>query len=373
VVCRNTAGGRLESRLQAKSLVPLLLSVISLSAATIPADSARGAKLFETLACVQCHSINGQGGRLAPDLGQRAAREFTPASLASTMWNHAPAMWASMSAHDVRAGDLNEQAAADLFAYFYAARFFDKPGDAGRGKQLFASKHCAECHTDVAKLQAIGDPFGLANAMWNHGAQMREEFDKRNLKRPELTSQDLTDILVYVRSLPSARRIETRVELSSGAKGEELFLSKGCAACHTGRLDLPPRLLGKTLTEIAVSMWNHQPRMAAAPPHLELPEMRELLSYLWARQFFSGSGNAAAGARVFTSKHCSSCHVNGPGPKMPPTGRTFSGASMVSALWSHGPRMLQQMNTQKISWPRFDGSQMADLIAFLNTGGTSKP
>ena len=110
----------------------------------MPADSARGAKLFETLACVQCHSINGQGGKIGPDLGRRAAREFTPASLAATMWNHAPAMWASMKERDVRAGDLNEQAAADLFAYFYAARFFDKPGDAGRGKQLFASKHCAE-------------------------------------------------------------------------------------------------------------------------------------------------------------------------------------------------------------------------------------
>ena len=101
--------------------------------------------------------------------------------------------------------------------------------------------------------------------------------------------------------------------------------------------------------------------------------MRELLSYLWAQQFFAGSGSRAAGERVFASKHCSTCHVNGPGPKMPPAGRTLSGASMVSALWSHGPRMLQQMNTQKISWPRFDGSQMADLIAFLNTGGTSKP
>ena len=53
------------------------------------------------------------------------------------MWNHAPAMWAAMRARERQAGDLNEQAAGDLFAYFYSARFFEKPGDAARGKRLF--------------------------------------------------------------------------------------------------------------------------------------------------------------------------------------------------------------------------------------------
>ena len=68
----------------------------ALHAATVAADSARGAQLFETLSCVQCHSINGKGGTAAPDLGRRIDRDFTPASLAATMWNHAPAMWAAM-------------------------------------------------------------------------------------------------------------------------------------------------------------------------------------------------------------------------------------------------------------------------------------
>ena len=110
------------------------------TAATIAADSARGAQLFETLACVQCHSINGKGGPSRRIWAAWIDRNFTPATLAATMWNHAPAMWAAMRERDIRAGDLDEQAAADLFAYFYSARFFEKPGDAGRGKRLFASK-----------------------------------------------------------------------------------------------------------------------------------------------------------------------------------------------------------------------------------------
>jgi cytochrome c2 len=32
------------------------------------ADSERGEKLFTTLSCVRCHSVNVQGGSVAPDL-----------------------------------------------------------------------------------------------------------------------------------------------------------------------------------------------------------------------------------------------------------------------------------------------------------------
>jgi cytochrome c2 len=71
------------------------------------ADSARGRALFETLSCVECHSIDGKGGSIGPDLGKIVDRGFTPASLAATMWNHAPAMWTSMKEKGIRAGDLN--------------------------------------------------------------------------------------------------------------------------------------------------------------------------------------------------------------------------------------------------------------------------
>jgi hypothetical protein len=40
---------------------------------------------------------------------------------------------------------------------------------------------------------------------------------------------------------------------------------------------------------------------------------------------------------------------------------------MVSALWHHGPQMLDGMKVKGIAWPRFEGAQMSDLIAFLNS------
>jgi mono/diheme cytochrome c family protein len=359
-----------------------------LNAATITADSSRGSQLFAALDCLQCHSINGQGGHVGPDLGKRIDRGFTPAMLAATMWNHAPAMWSAMRQQDVTAGRLDEQGAMDLFAYFYSAHFFDRLGDAGRGKQVFSQDHCAACHglteaknpaaKPVSEWSSLGQPIELVNAMWNHAATMRPEFAKRKLSWPELTSQDLTDLLVYVRNLPATRYVTTRLEITAGANGKTLFTSKGCAGCHSAGNPLGPKLKGMTLNDIAVAMWNHEPAMSthqantqASAPRLEPGEMSELVSYLWAARFFEDQGNARAGERVFVTKHCATCHINGSGggsggaPKLTGAGRTYTGATIVSALWSHGPRMLEEMKGKGVAWPRFEDGDMSNLIAYL--------
>jgi len=360
-----------------------VLMCCELQSATVSADSTRGARLFETLSCVKCHSINGAGGTSAPDLGRQVDRNFTPSNLAATMWNHAPTMWAAMEERNIVPGDLSEQAAADLFAYFYSAHFFEKPGDAARGKSLFESKHCAECHglsqaklpaaRPVSQWESIGQPIALASAMWNHGATMRQQFAKHNLKWPALTSQDLTDMLVYLRNLPEIGMTIGRVEISSGTGGEALFQTKGCEGCHTGKLAISRRMKGTTLTDIAAAMWNHQPRMAPTPPQLTTGEMREITSYLWAEEFFEDAGDSAAGRRVFTAKRCAVCHENSASGAPKLAGKMFSGVTMVSALWHHGPQMLDQMKAKNISWPRFEGAQMSNLIAFLNSGNGRRP
>jgi len=352
-------------------------------AATITADSQRGAALFQSLSCIECHSVNGRGGTLAPDLGKRIDRNFTPESLAATLWNHAPTMWAAMKERNVRPGDLTPQGAADLLAYFYSAGFFNKPGDAARGKSLFASKHCSECHglatakipeaRPVNEWQAIGHPIALASAMWNHAATMKEEFARRKIAWPQLTSQDLTDLLVYLRNLPATRNEPGQIEITAGTQGQALFESKGCSGCHKGALALPPLLKGQTLTDIAADMWNHQPRMAKNPPQLDSDQMREIVSYVWAQQFFTGSGSPQAGQKVFSAKRCASCHNDASSGAPALGGGNFNAADMISALWHHGPRMLDQMKAKNLAWPRFDGHQMSDLLAFLNSGEKRKP
>jgi mono/diheme cytochrome c family protein len=360
----------------------LLAAATGAHAAVVAADSNRGARLFESLACIQCHGVNGRGARIGPDLGRLVDRNFTPASLAATMWNHAPAMWAAMRERSIPVGQLDEQAAADLFAYFYSARFFEKPGDAARGKRLFADRGCARCHGLTESLQpgiqavsqwrSLNSPIALAEEMWNHLPNMRAAAGLREMTLPQLTSQELTDLLVYLRNLPSMREKPGEFRTAAGEKGEALFQSKDCARCHQTGAAFAGRIKGSTLTEIAAAMWNHAPRMAAAgakPATFEPGEMRELLSYLWAKQFFENSGDAAGGKRVFSAKRCASCHEDAASgaPQLAGRGRQFSGAFMVSALWHHGPAMLEQMKSKNITWPRFDGREMADLIGYLNS------
>ena len=367
----------------------VLASTAGIHAATLTADSARGEQLFESLSCIQCHSVNGRGGHVAADLGRRIDRNFTPGALASTMWNHAPTMWAAIREREIRAGDLDEQAAADLFAYFYSARFFEKPGDAGRGKRLFTERACAQCHgltepikpgvKPVSQWAGLADPIALTEGMWNHLPSMWAALEVKRVRWPQLTGQELADLLVYMRNLPGTRENGGVFETSAGSNGEAIFKSKGCFGCHSGYSSLAGQIKGRTLTEIAAAMWNHGPSMPAAPEPFAAGEMRELLSYLWASPFFVDAGDAGRGKRVFAAKHCGTCHddASSGAPKLAGgqrsfTGATFTGATMVSALWHHGPRMLQQMNDRGIRWPRFDGREMSDLVAYLNSGARAK-
>lgn len=363
-----------------RCLIAFLL-VSTASAATIAMDSMRGETVFASESCIQCHAINGKGGHIAPDLGKIIDRNFTPAALASTMWNHAPTMWATIQKQNVKRSALDDQAAADLFAYFYSARFFDKPGDAGRGKHLFHERTCDQCHgitqspnpaaPPVAAWKSLGHPIELTQAMWNHSGAMYAEIQRKKMSWPQLTSQDLSDLLVYFRNLPGAPPHEATFITTAGSHGQELFNSKGCKACHdSSTLLFRTGLDNRTLTDIAAALWNHAPRMKTPPAHFELSEMRELVSYLWASQFFTVYGNADRGKKVFTGKHCASCHddPSSGAPDLSKRRESLNGSAMVSVLWRHGPQMLEQMRKKGIKWPRFESNEMADVIAYLNSG-----
>jgi cytochrome c2 len=352
----------------------ILAAALTLRAAGFNADSARGQRLFETLDCIQCHSVHGQGAKIGPDLGRMLDRGFTPSTLAATMWNHAPGMWAAMRDREIRAGELDQQAAQDLMAFFYAARFFEKPGDAGRGKRAFEARGCAGCHELKASSQweSLTDPIGLLDAMWNHRAQMQSAAASKGVPLPQISSQDLTDMLVYLRNQPGAHPATGEFHIQAADSGAAAFQSAGCAKCHQTVDVLALSVQGETLTEIAAAMWNHAPRMAAAgAPAVPLTsgQMRDLISSFWAVKFFADAGHPASGSRVFRSKNCAACHndASSGAPHLPLQSREFSGATMVSVLWRHGPRMLDLMKSKGLAWPRFDGAQMADLIAYLNS------
>ena len=109
--------------------------------------------------------------------------------------------------------------------------------------------------------------------------------------------------------------------------------------------------------------------MKPPPPTLAPEEMREIIAYIWARQYFTGRGKVACGKKIFAEKHCAECHDDSPSSALNlRKGKDGnSDITMVAALWQYGPRMLELMTQKKLAWPRFREQQMSDLIAYLNS------
>lgn len=361
----------------------LLVACGSLSPA---GDAQRGAAVLRRENCLRCHSIRaheiprfaqqGEGGNLAADLSRPMGRHFTPAVLASLMWNHAPSMWASMKDQGIERPRVSEQDADDLFAYFFSIRFFEKLGDAQRGKQVFESKHCSECHAleepgqgpghPVSTWKSLGDPILLVHDMWDHVDAMKDALQQRQRAWVILNGQELTDLSVYLQNLPQTPKMQTEFSLPDPASGEQAF-DATCARCHTGALSLDARLSNMTLMDVAAALWSHIPKMKDAP-RTSQEDMRKIVAYVWERQYLGPAGNRARGARVFQARHCSACH-NDPqsgAPKLPRDGVRYSTVSMIQVLWAHGPQMLDRMQQSGLAWPRLSPDDVSNLVAYFN-------
>ncbi|MCC6858985.1 MAG: c-type cytochrome [Bryobacterales bacterium] len=335
-------------------------------------DAARGEQLLRDRSCTACHNLDGQGGQAAPDLGRRISRSLTPAYLAGAIWNHAPTVWARVGSQS-----LSESEAADLFAFFSSRRYFERRGDAARGKKVFAAKHCASCHgvakpesqdaNPVAVWASLRDPVALAQATWNRPQLMVRAFDRKGIQCPPLTAQELTDLVIYLEHLRGVPKTPPRFYLASPQAGHELFRAKGCAGCHQGKLSLErrPRL---TPVGLAAAWWNHNPKIAGALSLLTYEEADQIMSYLWS---LDGRGDPARGRRVFARKGCVQCHAgegtSGAGAAAL-SRREAAPVCLLAALWSHGPGMYAEIGRKGASWPHFEQREMADLIAYLEAG-----
>jgi cytochrome c551/c552 len=364
------------------AILLLLLLVVAVgvcSTRSLPlGDARRGRALFSSLDCLTCHSIRGEGGNLAPDLGKRVTRAYSPAELAGLMWNHGPAMWAAFARRGLTRPEPTEQQVADLFTYFFSAGYFDNPGDPRRGGEVFRSRGCAGCHgidkplhplaKPVTAWRCLDDPVALAREMWNHYGEMSSALAVRRIPYPRLAARDLADLLAHLRSLPQLRGRQASLAPASADSGQALYQAKGCAGCHRGALALEDRPTRYSLTEFAAAMWNHPARTPGALGPLTQEEMSGVVGYLFSRQFFEERGEIERGRRVYAQKKCGACHdqaLSGAPPASRMAGRMTSYA-MVAALWRHGPAMEARMRQLRIPWPRFDGPEMADLTAYLH-------
>jgi cytochrome c551/c552 len=356
--------------------VALILSLAGqLRAETIPGNAERGAEVFKSKQCGSCHASPGGSSKSAPDLGKRPSGRFTPAALAAGMWNHGPAMSDAMKKAGVSRPDLSSGDAADLFAYLYSFRYFEEPGDAARGKETFDSKGCIACHAPgvnlgppIAKWESINDPIQLARGMWNHAPAMKAVMSA-NMTWPEVTAQEMADLLAFIRTTPGVPKAPTRFAPASAETGAALFQAKGCAGCHTGEQALSGQAGARTFTDLAAAMWNHAPRMRPTAQELRPEEMTRLVGYLWSIQYFDEAGDPAKGLETAVSAKCIDCHgqPEGSTPRFTSLSGKMDSLRFLAGFWNHAAGMEAAMKQSSRSWPKLDRARVNDLMAYINS------
>jgi len=314
--------------------------------------------------------------------------------LAGLFWNHTPRMIATVRRSGFQWSSLTETELADVISYLYYVKLFDEPGDPDLGERWFREKRCVTCHQVGGVGGRIGPPLDryaryvapimLAAGMWNRGPAMQATQRALGVPTPTFAGREMADIQAYIRRASSVRdRRVVLLQHPQPERGRRLFAGKGCVRCHgsTGRgtpygPDLRTATLRMRVSEIAGVLWNHSFQMSArmralgfAFPSFEGTEMADVIAFLYYLRFDDTEGDSAAGAVVFRSKGCATCHQPDSGaaigPDLAHSAAVATPMRLAAAMWNHAPAMYEAMESRTVEWPRFEGNEMRDLSLFL--------
>ena len=358
-------------------------------------DPLAGSRVFGAKGCVKCHSINGVGGKVGPDL----ARSLKPRSfydVATAMWNHLSRMADRMKQLGITRPQLTAQEAGDLVGFLFTLHYFDPPGNVAAGRQLFSEKKCIVCHQvggtggvvgpNLDSLKQFASPIYVASAMWNHGPAMAEAMKAKGVERPTFTAQELRNLIAFLApATGGAPEGPLYVLPGRPALGRELFVEKKCVRCHSvsgvgGTLgpDLVALGVRRSPVEFAATIWNKAPAMMAAMetrgitvPQLRPEEMADLVAYLFSVRYFASGGSVPRGWLVASNKGCLQCHgVSGergkPASDLTRAKGLDSSAAVLAALWNHTV-VTAKVAGQTLEWPVLKADEMADLVTLLES------
>ncbi len=346
-----------------------------------------GSRVFGSKGCSKCHSINGIGGKVGPDLA-RVGENRSFNDLAAAMWNHIPQMSAEAKKRGIPFPSLSAPEAGDLIAFLYTENYFANGGNADSGKKLFTQKSCIQCHQiggaggvlgpSLDAVARAGSPIDIAAAMWNHASAMGEKMAQKGVNRPTLSASEMRDLIAYLKSVaPQGTPLQVSVMPGRASEGRALFGQKQCIKCHTiqghgGNVgpDLGKRGLYRDLFEYAAAMWNKTPAMLhqmnlrkVTVPSLTSGEMADLIAYLRSFQYFGTPGNAARGRQLLADKQCIQCHSS---PSSLQGKGLDSPAAVTAALWNHGGETVRgRFLEHNITWPQLSADDIGHIAAFF--------
>ena len=268
-----------------------------------PGDEALGRNIFLDRSCRSCHAIDpSTEAKLAPAVYQMV-NFHGPISLAVALWNHGESMLQRMAERRIPWPQFKAKEVADLVSYIRAGNDLvplmqkQLPGNPARGRQLFTSRSCADCHESTSggprigpNLATTGAPESVSSVvagLWNHYPKMVQAISAKGMARTQMTIADMEDLLAYVYWL-RAYGME-----GNSASGRVLYETKHCATCHSKTSEgflTAPSLVGHEASKSPYAMlagiWNHGPKMQVLleERHIEWPaltgdEMRHIFAF----------------------------------------------------------------------------------------------
>jgi cytochrome c551/c552 len=170
-------------------------------------DADEGKVLVEKKGCMNCHSIQGVGGDLAPDFAE-IDLYYSVTQIAGKMWNHGPKMWDLMEREGLAFPVFAEGEMADVIAYLYKLKLIDIPGDRQEGYNIILRRGCLSCHSlegnganisaDLSRLPKMDSPYTMISAMWNHAPTMQKKLFEMKLDWPQFNSKDIANLYAYL-------------------------------------------------------------------------------------------------------------------------------------------------------------------------------
>jgi mono/diheme cytochrome c family protein len=206
-----------------------------------------------------------------------------------------------------------------------------------------------------------------------------------DLPYPEFADTEMDELIAYLYYL---RYLGEPGDLY---RGKVVLENKGCLHCHSiggkgGKLAPAFDKLAKYISPLymAQALWNHGPEMneeikksGLSRPVFEKGEIVDLSAYIRSasqgtvkEQVYMSPGNPKRGRKVLEEKGCIDCHSitgmkEGIAPKLVDLNWNYNVTEIAGLMWNHSSEMEELMKERKISWPKFNGREMADLISYL--------
>lgn len=191
------------------TLAGLLLVSTQPAAAQAPGDAERGRTIFSAKQCVRCHAAAGQ--QLVGPPVEQLRRPQGAYELAGRLWNHAPAMFATLRQEGYAWPEISAAEMADLMAYLLADPTRDPAPDISRGQTLMLRKGCLKCHRFRGEggLVAVeltqprpgyGSAVLWAAAIWSHAPGMAEEAKRMGVLYPRFSGEEMGNLVGFLRS-----------------------------------------------------------------------------------------------------------------------------------------------------------------------------